>query len=97
MSSTKDYSGLCGIIASFACSSRQIRCMYEFGHGGPCSFEKHRRKFIFYAGSFGNPRYLLEEKDEDGIQQGFKNSVLAHSPFNHSMIFISEEDEVKIR
>jgi hypothetical protein len=42
MSSTESFDGLCGIIAEFASSGMQIRCHYELGHHGPCSFKKLR-------------------------------------------------------
>jgi hypothetical protein len=68
MSSAESFDGLCGIIAQFACSSRQIRCQYEFGHHGPCSFKKLRNPYWGYAGSFSRP-------DPD---RGFIDSVLSH-------------------
>ena len=63
-----NYDGLCGIIPTFATSDNQIRCQYELGHHGPCSFEKYRRHFYFYAGCFSGP-------DPD---RGFIDSVLSH-------------------
>ncbi len=68
MSSVENYDGLCGIIPTFACSSRQIRCIYELGHYGPCSFEKYRRTFYLCAGAFSRP----------DPERGFIDSVLSH-------------------
>lgn len=50
--STENYDGLCGIIATFASSGNRIRCKHEFGHSGPCSFEKYRNQFQIRGGSF---------------------------------------------
>jgi hypothetical protein len=56
MSATvEDYDGLCGIIPTFANSSRQIRCTHELGHHGPCSFEKYRKQFWCRAGAICAP------------------------------------------
>ena len=38
--SVEDFDGLCGIIHLYASSSQQVRCKYEFGHGGPHSWTK---------------------------------------------------------
>lgn len=80
MSSVEDYSGLCGIIPTFATSDMQIRCHYELGHGGECSFEKHRTNFICYAGAFGPDleNYWAQQPNEDGIKRDFIDSVLKH-------------------
>ncbi len=89
MSSIEDYSGLCGIIPTFAGFDNRIRCKYEFAHGGPCSFEKHRRKFSFcYAGSFHGPE-LPEES--------FLNSVLSHMPYDHHSVMIESNNTFTIR
>lgn len=68
MSSTENFDGMCGIIASFAHSGNQIRCKYELGHYGPCSFEKYRRPFFHYAGAFSRP----------DPERCFIDSVLSH-------------------
>lgn len=68
MSSTESFDGLCGIIATFAHSGNQIRCHYELGHHGPCSFQKYRDHFICYAGAFSRP----------DPERGFIDSVLSH-------------------
>jgi hypothetical protein len=68
MSSTESFDGLCGIIANFASSKNQIRCSYELGHSGPCSFEKYRDYFRIIAGSFSLP----------DSERGFIDSVLEH-------------------
>jgi len=68
MSSVENYDGLCGIIPEFADSSNQIRCNYELGHYGPCSFKKLRNHRRGYAGCFRAP-------DPD---RGFIDSVLSH-------------------
>lgn len=81
MSSTvENFDGLCGIIPTFATSDLQIRCHYELGHGGPCSFEKHHNNFYCQAGSSLNEfeKWLLNQTNEDGIKRGFINSVLSH-------------------
>jgi hypothetical protein len=68
MSATvEDYDGLCGIIPTFASSDLQMRCHFEMGHSGPCSFEKHRRHFVITAGCFRGPPNPEEE---------FENSVI---------------------
>ena len=69
MSATvEDYSGLCGIIPTFSNSSRQIRCTYELGHHGPCSFEKYRKQFWLTAGAFRAP----------DPERKFIDSVISH-------------------
>ena len=68
MSSTENFDGLCGIIAEFASSGNQIRCHYELGHYGPCSFKKLRNPYRGYAGSFSRP----------DPERGFIDSVLSH-------------------
>ena len=89
MSSIENYDGLCGIIPSFADSSRQIRCKYELGHGGPCSFEKYRHQFRIWshAGSFHRP----------DPEESFINSVLSHAKYDHGTIYIGDDDEVHVR
>jgi hypothetical protein len=68
MSATvEDYDGLCGIIPTFASSDLRMRCHFEMGHGGPCSFEKHRHNFIIIGGCF---RTSLDSEEE------FENSVI---------------------
>jgi hypothetical protein len=67
MSATvESYDGLCGIIATFASSNLQMRCLFEMGHGGPCSFEKHRHNFVFSFGSVNRP----------DLEEEFINSVI---------------------
>ncbi len=68
MSSTENFDGLCGIIATFAHSGNQIRCHYELGHYGPCSFEKYRTHFIIMGGTFRSP----------DPERGVIDSVLSH-------------------
>jgi hypothetical protein len=68
MSSTENFDGLCGIIANFASSKNQIRCHYEFGHYGPCSFEKLKRHFRITVGAICSP----------DPERGFIDSVLSH-------------------
>ena len=66
--SVESFDGLCGIIATFACSDLQIRCTYDFGHGGSCSFEKHRHHFnVMGCTSRGVDH-----------ERGFIDSVLSH-------------------
>ncbi len=66
----EDFDGLCGIIATFGGHDLQLRCQYEMGHHGPCSFEKYRDQFRIWGGSNGNPEWTREK--------GFVNSVLSH-------------------
>jgi hypothetical protein len=40
MSSVESFDGLCGIIHQYADSDKQVRCLYEFGHHGPCSWKE---------------------------------------------------------
>lgn len=68
MSSAENFDGLCGIIAEFADSSKQIRCNYEFGHHGPCSFKKLRNPLRGFAGAFCSP----------DPERSFIDSVLSH-------------------
>jgi hypothetical protein len=68
MSNIENYDGLCGIIATFATSDMQLRCQYELGHSGPCSFEKYRSHFICMAGCYSTPT----------PERGFIDSVLSH-------------------
>ena len=63
------FDGLCGIIASFASSDLQLRCLYEMGHQGPCSFEKYKHHFRIFGGCGPNPEWIRE--------RGFIDSVLA--------------------
>lgn len=72
MSSIEDYSGLCGIIANFASSDNRLRCHYELGHHGPCSFEKYKSHFRCMAGCFSYP----------SPERGFIDSVLSHQEKN---------------
>ena len=78
MSSVENFDGLCGIIARFASSDLQLRCKYEFGHGGVCSFEKYKRYFIMQLGFSKEDydKYLLNKEDNEGIKRGFIESVL---------------------
>lgn len=69
MSSTENFDGLCGIIAEFASSGNQIRCHYELGHGGPCSFKKYWNPYRGWAGSFSRP----------DPERGFIESVIYHN------------------
>lgn len=69
MSSTENFDGLCGIIAEFAHSGNQIRCHYELGHHGPCSYKKYKNHFRFSAGAISSP----------DPERGFIDSVLFHS------------------
>jgi hypothetical protein len=64
----ENYDGLCGIIADFASSDNQLRCHYEIGHHGPCSFEKYKNHFRIIAGCFSRP----------DPERGFIDSVLSH-------------------
>lgn len=68
MSSTENFDGLCGIIAEFATSDMQLRCHYELGHAGPCSFKKYENHFRCMAGCFSRP----------DPERGFIDSVLSH-------------------
>lgn len=68
MSSTENFDGMCGIIAQFAHSGNQVRCHYELGHHGPCSFEKYRNPLRGYAGAICTP----------DPERGFIDSVLSH-------------------
>jgi hypothetical protein len=68
MSSTESFDGLCGIIADFATSDLQLRCTYELGHYGPCSFKKYTSHFRCMAGCFSYPN----------PERGFIDSVLSH-------------------
>jgi len=45
MNETIDFDGLCGVIYMHASSDKQVRCKYEFGHGGPHSYEKNLPTF----------------------------------------------------
>ncbi len=76
--STENYDGLCGIIALFSRSDRQIRCHYELGHGGPCSFKKLSDDTRGYSSCSSNDfaRWQLNQEDGDGIKRGFIESVL---------------------
>jgi hypothetical protein len=69
MSSTENFDGLCGIIAEFASSGNQIRCHYELGHHGPCSFKKYRNHLRGYAGAISSP----------DPERGFIESVIYHN------------------
>ena len=68
MSSTENFDGMCGIIADFAHSGNQIRCHYELGHHGPCSFKKYAHHFRCMAGATSYP----------DPERGFIDSVLSH-------------------
>jgi hypothetical protein len=68
--SVEDFDGLCGIHAPFWCYELQLRCHYELGHHGPCSWEKYREQFRIWGGSNADPKVVAE--------QGFINSVINH-------------------
>ena len=53
--SVEDFDGLCGIIAPFAGSSLQLKCLYELGHGGPCSWTKYKSHFQIFGGCCSAP------------------------------------------
>jgi hypothetical protein len=91
------YDGLCGIIPSFAYSGLQIRCSHIMGHSGPCSFEKYRSQFRITGGSGTGSGYFDQMKDEDGLKQGFIQSVLYDLPYNNNSIFIDEDGVIKER
>lgn len=93
----EDYSGLCGIIPTFADSSRQIRCKFEFGHSGPCSFEKYRSQFWLRAGCYGYDKYWLNKKNEAGETNGFIESVLDHSRYDHYSVMLTSNNKIVIR
>lgn len=65
----ESYDGLCGIIADFASSSLQIRCHYEFGHSGSCSFTKYSRRFRYNFGYASLVRGLNMDEYEYGCSQ----------------------------
>jgi hypothetical protein len=90
MSNVENYDGLCGIIPSFAHSGLQIRCKYELGHGGSCSFEKYRKQFRLWGGSSCSSGPPLPE-------EGFLISVLASMPYDHGTLYIADDDEVYVR
>lgn len=69
MSSVENFDGLCGIIADFASSGNQIRCHYELGHHGPCSFKKYQNHFRCTAGAISSP----------DPERGFIESVIYHN------------------
>lgn len=50
MSACTDYDGLCGIHARGATSSKQVRCHYEFAHGGPCSWTTKKLMLTIFGG-----------------------------------------------
>jgi len=81
----EDYDGKCGIIATFASSGNQIRCNYELGHHGPCSFEKYRDQFRLYAGSFSRP----------DPERSFVDSVLSHQ--KTSPVVVDADGDIKRR
>lgn len=58
MSATKDYDGLCGIIHLYSGSQKQVRCHYEFGHWGPCSFAKEKVHLTISGPSFYERLYF---------------------------------------
>lgn len=64
----ESYDGLCGIIADFASSDNQIRCHYELGHHGPCSFKKSKYDCRIGCFSYSSP----------DSERGFIDSVLFH-------------------
>lgn len=101
MSSIEDYSGLCGIIPTFAGSDYRIRCNYALGHGGPCSFEKYRNKWPFRiwggCSASGYDHWWYNKKNEDGESNGFVKSVLEHSKYDHYTIMLSSSNRIIIR
>lgn len=68
MSTVENYDGLCGIISIYASSDNQVRCHYELGHHGPCSFRKHKHYFSIRAGAFHAP----------DPERKFIDSVISH-------------------
>lgn len=98
MSSIENYDGLCGIIPLFGSRAR-LRCNYSLGHSGPCSFEKYRNQFRLWGGSSCGDyeRWYLNKKDEEGISNGFKESVLSHSRYDHYSVMLSSDNKIIIR
>ena len=44
MSAVESFDGLCGMIHRYAKSSKQVRCLHEFGHDGEHSWVKNELK-----------------------------------------------------
>ena len=65
------YDGLGGCIANFGSSDLQIKCSYELGHHGDCSWKKYQKQFrIFSSCSRYSPEEIAERE--------FINSVIYH-------------------
>ena len=62
--SVEDFDGLCGIIHLNATSDLQVRCLYEFGHGGKHSWEDVQVGLHIEGGTgdVGGRDRLLKEK-----------------------------------
>jgi hypothetical protein len=65
MSATTDYDGLCGIIHYFSDSGKQVRCWYDFGHGGPCSFLHKKVNLIVGSNCSFYERLVENEKAKE--------------------------------
>jgi len=87
MSSIESFDGLCGKIPTFASSDLRIRCKYEIGHYGPCSYEKYRNQFTLSSCC----------SNQTSPEQGFLNSVLSSLPFEHQIVMITSDNKLKIR
>jgi hypothetical protein len=67
MSNIENYDGLCGIIHLYASSCKQVRCKYDFGHGGTHSWNNIKVAFTISSHCGRSKEQIAEE--------GFINSV----------------------
>ena len=71
-----NFDGLCRIIWRHSRSDNQIRCQYEFGHGGKHSWQKAEDSTRFIGGTFGREENFIT-KELDNKQENNMNIVQA--------------------
>ena len=71
MSSIENYDGLCGIIWKFSTTTQQVRCKYEFGHGGPHSYEKNEDKLFHFI----SHDTTIERKEDPEVMADYSRII----------------------
>jgi hypothetical protein len=65
-----NFDGLCGIIWRYSTSDNQVRCQYEFGHGGKHSWYKVEYSTRIIGGTFdreGRSINLIRKEQDNKI------------------------------
>ena len=68
MSTTvEDYDGLCGLWHPRASSDKQVRCKFELGHHGPCSWKDVKGFTFRIGGSVCSAGFNPDEEFENSV------------------------------